>query len=321
MTHSLGSRLGALLALSLAAATAAAQPLPAEFLHDQVWLLPRVDGRELRLFTDTGGGFNALSADVAGRLGLATEAVEADGQAMQLAPFPRFDEGHGLPPAPPYFMGGRVAVVPPAAFHVAADGFLGGRWFADGIWDFDYPAARLQRLEAFEPAPGMHGVALGFQVRDDGQRTMHFPSMAMTVAGEDLHVLLDTGATAVLGEDAAAAFGLPAGTPVGTSFIEREVFERWAAAHPGWRVLERGDALRGQSFRMIEVPEVRIGGLAIGPVWFTERPPGAFQKYMASMMDRPTWGALGGSAFRHVRMVVDYPAAKAWFATPEPASH
>lgn len=309
----------ALLGLALAAAPIAAQPVPAQFVHDQVWLTPRVDGRELRLFTDTGGGFNAISQEVAEALGLAIETVEANGQAMQIAPFPRFDDGFGLPPAPRHFMDGRVAVVPPSAFHVPADGFLGGRWFADGIWDFDYPAGALQRLEAFEPTPGMHGVDLGFQVRGDGQRSMHFPSMPMTVAGEELHVLLDTGATATLGEDAAAVFGLPAGTPVGTSFIEREVFERWAAAHPEWRVLGRGDALRGQSFRMIEVPELVIGGLAIGPVWFTERPPGAFQKYMASMMDRPTWGALGGSAFRHVRMVVDYPAARAWFSPgPKP---
>ncbi len=37
------------------------------------------------------------------------------------------------------------------------------------------------------------------------------------------------------------------------------------------------------------------------------------------MMDRPTWGALGGSAFRHLRLVVDYPAARAWFSPgPKP---
>ena len=312
-------RLPLLLCLALAAVPAAATPVPAQFLHGQVWLTPRVEGRELRLFTDTGGGFNAISRPVVDALGLATETVEADGQAMRLAPFPAFDAGFGLPPAPPHFMQGRLAVVEAADFHLQADGFLGGRWFADGVWDFDYPAGILHRQDGFEPAPGMHGVDLGFQVRDDGQRTTHFPSMPVTIAGEQLHMLLDTGATATLGEDAAAAFGLPAGTPVGTSFIEREVFERWVAAHPGWRVLARGDALRGQSFRMIEVPDVVIGGLAVGPVWFTERPPGAFRKYMASMMDRPTWGALGGSAFRHVRMVVDYPAAKAWFAAPVPA--
>jgi len=155
---------------------------------------------------------------------------------------------------------------------------------------------------------------------------MHFPSMPMTVAGEELLVLLDTGATATLGEDAAAMHGLPAGTDVGTSFIEREVFDRWVAKHPDWRVAQKGDAMRQGTFRMIEVPQVVIAGHTVGPVWFAERPPGAFQKYMAAMMDRPTWGALGGSAFRHVRMVVDYPAAKAWFAVnpgtaPAPSGH
>lgn len=36
-------------------ADAAAAPVPAEFVHDQAWLTPKVDGQELRFFTDTGG--------------------------------------------------------------------------------------------------------------------------------------------------------------------------------------------------------------------------------------------------------------------------
>jgi hypothetical protein len=311
--------LALLLSLALASG-AAAEPVPAEFLHDQVWLMPKVEGQTLRFFTDTGGGFNAISQAVAERLGLVAETVEVDGRPMQLTGFPDFDAGHALPAAPEYFMDGRLAVVDAGMFPVKGDGFLGGRWFADGIWSFDYPAGRLERLDAYA-APEAAGTPapLGFQTNAAGQRTMHFPSMDITVDGEVLPVLLDTGATATLGEDAAAMHGLPVGTDVGTSFIEREVFERWVAKHPDWRVAERGDAMAQGSFRMIEVPQVEIAGHVVGPVWFAERPPGAFQKYMASMMDRPTWGAIGGSGLKYFHMVIDYPAAQAWFtpvATP-----
>jgi hypothetical protein len=294
-----------------AAAAPAPMPVPAEFVHDQVWLVPKVDGKELRFFTDTGGGFNAISKDTADRLGLDVETIDADGRPMALVPFPDFDAGHALPEAPKHFMQGRLATVDAGMFPVKGDGFLGGRWFADGVWSFDYAAGRLEKLASYAGAGTP--VPLGFQTNAAGQRTMHFPSMDITVDGEVLPVLLDTGATATLGEDAAAMHGLPVGTNVGTSFIEREVFERWVAKHPDWRVAQDGDAMPKGRFRMIEVPEVTIGGHTVGPVWFAERPPGAFQKYMASMMDRPTWGAIGGSGLKYFHMVIDYPASRAWF--------
>ena len=304
----------ACLLLSVALSHAAhAAPLPAEFRHDRIWLTPGVDGRTLRLYTDTGGGFNAISTEMAQALGLATHSEDVDGQAMTLAAFPAFDEGRGIPAPPGHFMQGRLAVVPGHMFG-GGDGFLGGRWFADGIWSFDYGRGELERLDAATPRADAVAVPLGFQVNDTGERTMHFPSMDITVDGEVLPVLFDTGATATLGEDAAAVFGLPAGTDVGTSFIEHAVFERWVAAHPDWRVLEKGDAMPRGTFRMIEVPVVEIAGRRVGPVWFAERPAGSFQKYMASMMDRPTWGAIGGSALKYFHVVVDYPDAKAWFA-------
>jgi hypothetical protein len=306
------------IALGLFAAQAPAQPVPALFLHDQVWLVPKVDGQEVRFFTDTGGGFNAISREMASRLGLATETLAADGRTMTLAPYPDFDDGQGLPAAPEHFMKGRLAVVDADEFLADGDGFLGGRWFADGVWSFDYPDGSLTRLEAYA-GPGTP-VPLGFQTNASGQRTMHFPSMDITVDGEVLPVLLDTGATATLTDSSGPVFGLPAGTAVGISFIERDVFERWVGKHPDWRVVEGGDRIRDQALRLIEVPAVTIAGHTVGPVWFAERPPGAFQNYMASMMDRPTWGAIGGSGLKYFRMVIDYPSAKAWFVPAKPAA-
>jgi len=39
----------------------------------------------------------------------------------------------------------------------------------------------------------------------------------------------------------------------------------------------------------------------------------AFHNYMAQFMDKPTEGALGGSALHYLRMTVDWPSAVAVF--------
>jgi hypothetical protein len=91
------------------------------------------------------------------------------------------------------------------------------------------------------------------------------------------------------------------------------VLERWVQAHPDWKVIEAADQKGPQARRMIEVPGITVAGHTVGPVWFAEQPPGSFQKYMAGMMDRPTWGALGGSGLKYFRVVLDYPGATAYF--------
>ena len=302
--------------LVLAATTGAAENLPAEFVHDQIWLTPKVEGRELRFFTDTGGGWNAIAKGVVDGLALPADTIAVDGETARVVDYPRFDAGHSIPGSP-HFMQGRLLVVDAGKFIAGGDGFLGGRWFADGVWDFDYPRQRLGRLDGFVPAKGASpAVPLGFQTDAEGGRSTHFPSIDVEVDGEMLAMLFDTGATATLTVHSGPAFALPAGTHIGTSFIEKEKFDRWVRRHPDWRVLDQADDKGGQLRRLIEVPEVVIAGHRVGPVWFAEQPPGAFQKYMAQWMDRPTWGAVGGSALKHFRVVVDYPAAKAWF---EPA--
>lgn len=297
--------------LALAGTVAAGDraQVPAEFIHDQVWVTPMLGGERLRLFTDTGGGWNAISDALVQRLALAREPSESG----ELVAWPAFDEDASIPAAPPHFMGGRLAVAPQQQLS-GADGFLGGRWFADGVWEFDYPNRRLYRLVGFtDPGEQFHRVALGFQTNEAGHRTMHFPSIEVEVDGEALPMLYDSGATATTTESSAPVFGVEPGTNVGTSFIEHAVFERWAKAHPDWRVIEAADLKGTQKRRMIEVPRVTIGGHSVGPVWFSEQPKGAFQSYMAGMMDRPTWGALGGSALKYFRVVIDYPGSAAYF--------
>ena len=296
--------------------------LPAEFRHDRVFVVPRYNGKKINFFTDTGGGWNAVSRSTAEKFEVAIETIENDeGGSSELIAFPKFDDEYAIPaPDPAYYRQGRLLVAADDAMAKWGDGFLGGRWFAGKIWEFDYPQKRLSRLRSWTAPKGKaHRQALGFQVDARKIRTMHFPSFRVSIDGEDLDMLLDTGATATLTEESAPVFGLKPGDAIGTSFIEHSVFARWTDRHPDWRVLERADQNHDVR-RMIEVPEIVVAGHRIGPVWFAEQPDGAFQQYMAAWMDRPTSGAIGGSAFRYLRLIIDYPGATAYFYRDAPTS-
>lgn len=310
-TRCFASALLLLVGTALSAPAPARQAVAADFDHGRIFVHLHSGGRSLRLFTDTGGGWNAISAHAAADLGLQPEQVTVSDGELRLVAFPPPDTGHPFPAPGPQFMQGRLQVVPTKKLE--ADGTLGGRWFADRIWDIDYPRQTLHLLEPGEFVPPAHAarLPLGFQTTASGARSMHFPRIEVEIDGEQLSMLLDTGATATTGPDAAVEFGVQLGTPVAASFIELEVFERWRQRHPDWRVLQAADALTDPPRRMIEVPALRIGGARAGPVWFAERPRGTFQSWMSSMMDRPVWGALGGSALQSLRIVIDYPHAVA----------
>ena len=61
---------------------------------------------------------------------------------------------------------------------------------------------------------------------------------------------------------------------------------------------------------MILVPSVRLAGVDLGPAWFTRRADANFGDFMSRWTDRPVVGALGGSAFAHAELTLDYPAAR-----------
>jgi hypothetical protein len=135
------------------------------------------------------------------------------------------------------------------------------------------------------------------------------------VDGESLDLLFDTGATVELTAEAHRQLGEAAPATQATSFITSSVLGHWRARHPDWPVIPGADrSVTGMA--MIQVPEVRIADLGVGPVWFTERPDANFHQYMAQWMDRPVEGALGGDALRFFRVTVDYPAAVARFEVP-----
>jgi hypothetical protein len=197
------------------------------------------------------------------------------------------------------------------------DGMLGQAWFADRIWTFDYPSQRLL-MHRTEPPPevGVSTAQLGFLTDSTGTRVLSFPRITVVVDGDALDLLFDTGATIELTAAAQQQMSDPGPAARGTSFITTEVLNRWRERHPEWRVILDADETVAD-MAMIEVPEVSIAGLTVGPVWFTERPNANFHEYMSQWMDRRPDGALGGNALRFFRITLDYPAAVAHFLQTE----
>ena len=115
-------------------------------------------------------------------------------------------------------------------------------------------------------------------------------------------VLLDTGATTVLPTEAQKIIGGP--KLRAASMIVTEQITQWRKFHPDWPVIEHGQG--GTGSLMIRVPDIRIAGYQVGPVWFTSRPNDNFRKDMSSSMSGPVEGAIGGNALHSLKMTVDY---------------
>ncbi|TAM26914.1 MAG: hypothetical protein EPN68_06705 [Rhodanobacter sp.] len=332
---------GFLVAAALAAGPSAtplasAQVVPTTYEAGHFYATPETaDGHRLRLQVDTGGGGNAtmywISAAAAKRLGLKTASCLLDKQPTPVAPLPDYRPGHGLPPPASNPCGNALLVAPKGTGD--ADGQLGGAYLSGGlVWTFDYPAKRLiAEGSAWRPDARAHATPLGFQRDDKGEMTDGFARITLHVDGQPLEMLLDTGATAHPSAAGEKASGTPTVNGIGVaSYITTSVMNRWHKAHPGWRVVVKGDDLAGARYaaRLIEVPKVDIAGWTVGPVWFTERPDTAFHDFMSSMMDKRVEGAVGGNVFQHFVMSIDYPHATAYFrcvrgckaaATPPPA--
>jgi hypothetical protein len=149
--------------------------------------------------------------------------------------------------------------------------------------------------------------------RDREGHAMGLPRIHLTIDGEDLPMLLDTGATArptAAGEKAA---GIPIVGGYGVaSYAPSSLIDRWHARHPQWPLIENGDDLMPH-MRLIRVPEIRIAGWSIGPVWFTERADRNIDG-LGNYMSGPVQGSAGPNIYQHFVMTLDYKDGKAYLA-------
>ena len=318
----------------------APQLLPTRFEAGHIVATPvTATGQPLRLLVDTGGGGTAglywITKETADRLGYPIRPCDLGDYTIKVTDAPRYAPALGLPAPLAGPCGNAVMVVDGGgALHekMGTMGMIGGTYLAGRVWTFDYPHQHLLwQSSTWRAGINDHPARLAFQTNKKGTLTTGFARITMHVDGEPLDMLLDTGASAQPTALGAHTTHTPTVNKIGvTSYITTRTLLRWHNAHPDWKVVENGDDLGGPAHasRLIEVPQITIAGWSVGPVWFTERSDYAFRNYMASMMDKPTEGAIGGNVFRHFVMTIDYPHHTAYFrctqdckaaATPPPA--
>lgn len=299
--------------LAIAAPFVAREPeavlIPTKYVNGTFFAQPVTDrGDQLTFYTDTGGGLWIKKSTVEkDKL-----VSQSEGEQEVLSPWPKFKPGKSIPQP----LGGSLVVMPEhedmPAWTRDWDGMLGQQWFSGRVWTFDYPRQQLwlHNGRAVPRVDSAHVATLGFRRVKSGQHETDFARIRAEIDGETLDLLFDTGAQTFLSAPAQAALKLDSSVRA-ASFIIESVSERWRKKHPDWRYINKAEERTGAA--MIEVPQITVGGYAIGPVWFTVRPDKAFHEYMAQWMDRAVEGALGGSALHYLRVTVDYPNEKAYF--------
>jgi len=276
--------------------------LPVAYDEDRFFVEPvTAGGAKLRLLTDTGGGLFLTTAAVK-RCGLATSWSIGRGTVARLEPL-RPDAWIPEPVGSASWI---------SVWDQEGDGMLGQRWFAGGVWTFDYPRKMLLVSSSpFRPTSEQmaHRVPLGFPTFC-GLRSGNHPRFTVTIDGLAVESLFDTGATVWLTTEALKSIGDGRPRERATSFVAASLFDRWHKDHPDWHVIENAE--EKTKLAIIEVPRMQVAGFEIGPSWFTRRPDSA-HRWMSTFMDRPIVASIGGSVLRNFRVTVDYPAAVAYF--------
>jgi hypothetical protein len=288
--------------------------LPAKFENNQIYLLPTLlDNKQVKFFTDTGGGWNVITKELQQTYKLKTITKKSDNGNVLLCEMPHFVQGKSIPIGGlNNFMEGYLFIRDKEKISPFSniDGALGGRWHAEKIISFDYINKKMSILESISELniKKYDEIKLGFQ-KHNGVYTSAFPRIEIKVLGKALPMLFDTGATARLSVKAKQVLKNKSDA-VGTSYIVSSLFDKWQRENPSWLVIKKADKLLNES--MIQVPEVQIGDQTIGPVWFTRRQDNNFHEYMSSYMDKKIEGAIGGSLLKYLRIIIDYPNEKAY---------
>lgn len=291
--------------------------LPALLIEGRFFLkMPTVTNDTLLGFCDTGGGYTAIYHSTLQKVNLQSKITQVliKGEKLNfifakdlidstIIPYPSIATYYKSDIHAPFFeipdTTGRVDLFTKTNPH---DVFLGQFFFINKSWTFDYKSGRIYlNTPISADAADVNIQSIGFKKDNQGNKRFGHPSMKIVVDGQMIDVLFDTGATLLLSESSQAAFDSKKATA--GSFIAKSIFDIWHAQHPEWRIIEKGEATGAD---LIEVPQVSVGNLTAGPVWFAKRPDEAWSRGMIGSMDKVVKGAIGGSFLQYFKVSIDY---------------
>ena len=92
--------------------------LPSEFKNNLIYLKPKLaDGTTLTFFTDTGGGWNAISRELSEKYGWEISQKESENGVIDVTDMPQFDPEASIPMAGlNNWWAGKLQVVPSEEF-------------------------------------------------------------------------------------------------------------------------------------------------------------------------------------------------------------
>ena len=294
--------LGAFVALTTASPTATR--LPGTVAGGVVILTPEdPQHRRLRILVDS-GGYDLIDAGAADALHLRRTKIALGGKDRYTVAFADFVR-RAIPAPKTAWLIARPGVLR-EGFAAAIDATLGPAWLLEHAITVDYPHGRITLGRASEP-----GTTVPLTVAVGRSAIPSLPPTALatidvSVAGEKLTLLLDTGATARvrsstkgLMPDAAAVRQV--------CLIETAVLTRWHRTHPDWKYVDAAFDVAGDApaAPAILVPDLRLGPARALPTWFVARRDASTFAAVSKLMRKTVVGDLGGDALRRWRVTYD----------------
>lgn len=265
--------------------------IPVEMRGGRFFAVPRTRaGEVLACWLDTSGSGFVFDAAVT-RFKLTTYRSTGKRFAM----LPLFERGYDIPKLVaaaglPIFERSESDRADPIL--EGFDAQLGRTWFAGRVWRFDFVRGSLTLLTR-TASPQSGGVPLFFAAG--------YPYVRVRIEERTLAMSVDTAASVAYKQANTGEAFVSA-----TSFIRRDAFERWHAAHPEWR-LERNVAVTG-GIDQITVPRLNVGTTAFADVAFTTRPDDDVFEGEPHID-----GKLGSNAYHRSLICIDYPKERIWF--------
>ncbi|MEA2787220.1 MAG: hypothetical protein QOF71_3324 [Candidatus Eremiobacteraeota bacterium] len=283
-------------------ALVAAAGIASTFVGNAVFLIPSSNARAFALRLDT-GGYDLVTAAAAQRVRLKPGAA---------AHLQSGDRGTFELPQPSALSADLLLQARPGAlestFVEPVDGTLGLGRFAAQPLTIDFPH---KTVTLGEVQPGGDRVTMTVGLGPPaipGLAPTAFALVPVTIDGERIMMLLDTGADVAIDaahrasfDDAAATRSLP--------LITTGLFERLRARQPGWSVLT-GAAHMAESkgpVTLLRVAEFTIGTHRAPPTWFAVREDAETYANLTRMFAMKVEGDLGGEALRAWRVTIDVP--------------